>query len=53
MIPTAHREVSENAYEIRGQCGFSFGDGCQPSDTSVNLFGGVKLKNGKPKVGAL
>ena len=52
VIPTAHREVSEDAYEMRGQCGFSFGDGCAPSDTKVNLFGGVKLKNDRPKVGA-
>ena len=53
VIPTAHREVTEDAYELRGQCGFSFGDGCAPSDQKVNLFGGVKLKNSKPKVGAL
>jgi nitrate reductase beta subunit len=52
VIPTAHREVSEDAYELRGQCGFSFGDGCMPSDDRVNLFGGVKVKNDKPKVGA-
>jgi nitrate reductase beta subunit len=52
VIPTTHREVSEDAYELRGQCGFSFGDGCMPSDDRVNLFGGIKLKNDKPKVGA-
>jgi nitrate reductase beta subunit len=52
VIPTTHREVTEDAYELRGQCGFSFGDGCLPSDNKVNLFGGVKLKNDKPKVGA-
>ncbi len=28
VIPTAHREVTEDAYEMRGHCGFSFGDGC-------------------------
>jgi nitrate reductase beta subunit len=32
VIPTTHREVTEDAYELRGQCGFSFGDGCLPSD---------------------
>jgi nitrate reductase beta subunit len=53
VIPTTHREVSEDAYELRGSCGFSFGDGCLPSDTGVNLFGGVKAKNDKPKLGAL
>jgi nitrate reductase beta subunit len=52
VIPTAHREVTEDAYELRGQCGFSFGDGCMPSDERVNLFGGIKLKNDKPKVGS-
>jgi nitrate reductase beta subunit len=52
VIPTAHREVTEDAYELRGQCGFSFGDGCMPSDDQVNLFGGIKLKNDKPKVGS-
>jgi nitrate reductase beta subunit len=52
VIPTTHREVTEDAYELRGQCGFSFGDGCMPSDTKVNLFGGVKLKNDHPKVEA-
>ncbi|MGL5136197.1 MAG: nitrate reductase subunit beta, partial [Beijerinckiaceae bacterium] len=51
VIPTAHREVTEDAYELRGNCGFSFGDGCMPSDNSANLFGGVKVKNDKPKVG--
>jgi len=53
VIPTAHREVTEDAYEMRGQCGFSFGDGCAPSDQTANLFGGVKLKNRKLKMGAL
>ena len=52
VIPTTHREVSEDAYELRGQCGFTFGDGCMPSDNKVNLFGGVKLKNERPKVEA-
>jgi nitrate reductase beta subunit len=53
VIPTTHREVTQDAYELRGQCGFSFGDGCLPSDDKVNLFGGIKLKNDKPKMGAL
>ena len=53
VIPTTHREASQAAYEMRGNCGFSFGDGCSPSDTKVNLFGGVKVKNGKSKMGAV
>jgi nitrate reductase beta subunit len=52
VIPTTHREVGEDAFELRGECGFSFGDGCLPSDRSVNLFSGIKVKNDKPKMGA-
>ena len=52
VIPTTHRETTEDAYELRGQCGFTFGDGCSPSDTNVNLFGGVKLKNDRVKAEA-
>jgi nitrate reductase beta subunit len=52
VIPTSHREVTQDAYELRGECGFSFGDGCLPSDREVNLFGGIKVKNDKPKMGA-
>ena len=37
VIPTAHREASENAYHLRGSCGFSFGDGCTPPE-KVNPF---------------
>ena len=33
VIPTSHREVSENAYEIKGGCGFSFGNGCSGGGT--------------------
>jgi nitrate reductase / nitrite oxidoreductase, beta subunit len=50
VIPTTHREATEDAYELRGNCGFTFGDGCMPSDTKTNLFGGVKIKNDRPKV---
>jgi nitrate reductase beta subunit len=28
VIPTSHREVGEDAYDERGSCGFSFGNGC-------------------------
>ena len=49
VIPTTHREASQDAYELRGNCGFSFGDGCMPEEQEDNLFGGVKLKNRKPK----
>jgi len=38
VIPTAHKEEVENAYELRGGCGFTFGNGCQAAEPS-NLFG--------------
>jgi nitrate reductase beta subunit len=38
VIPTAHREWSEDAYDLRGSCGFSFGNGCSGGTTEVNLF---------------
>jgi nitrate reductase beta subunit len=52
VIPSSHREYAENAYELRGGCGFSFGNGCsegQSHDTS--LFGGggrrtIPIKSG-------
>jgi nitrate reductase beta subunit len=44
--------VTQDAYELRGECGFSFGDGCMPSDKKANLFGGIKVKNDKPRMGA-
>jgi nitrate reductase beta subunit len=42
VIPTAHREVDEDAYDLRGSCGFSFGNGCSGGTTEPNLFGGAK-----------
>ncbi len=42
VIPTAHRELSEDAYDIRGSCGFSFGNGCSGGTTEANLFGSPK-----------
>ncbi len=44
VIPTAHREVSEDAYDIRGGCGFSFGNGCSGGASETNLFGGGRKK---------
>ncbi len=32
VIPTTHREHAEDAYQLRGGCGFSFGQGCFGSD---------------------
>jgi nitrate reductase beta subunit len=42
VIPTAHRELGADAYDLRGSCGFSFGNGCSGGETEVNLFGSPK-----------
>ncbi|MGB6970199.1 MAG: nitrate reductase subunit beta, partial [Methyloceanibacter sp.] len=42
VIPTAHRELDEDAYDLRGSCGFSFGNGCSGGTTEANLFGAPK-----------
>ena len=44
VIPTAHREAGADAFEMRGSCGFSFGNGCSGGETEVNLFGSPKKK---------
>jgi nitrate reductase beta subunit len=45
VIPTAHREYAENAFEVRGGCGFSFGNGCSDGVSEPSLFGGNKRKS--------
>jgi nitrate reductase beta subunit len=42
VIPTTHREYAENAYDLRGSCGFSFGNGCSDGVSEPSLFGGNK-----------
>jgi nitrate reductase beta subunit len=44
VIPTAHREYAEDAFELRGGCGFSFGNGCSDGPAEASLFGGKKRK---------
>jgi nitrate reductase beta subunit len=47
VIPTTHREHAEDAYDLRGSCGFSFGNGCSDGMTETSLFGnkrGVKQR---------
>ena len=46
VIPTTHREWAEDAYDLRGECGFSFGNGCSDGSTVGSLFG--KGKANKP-----
>jgi nitrate reductase / nitrite oxidoreductase, beta subunit len=42
VIPTSHREHAEDAYDLRGACGFSFGNGCSGGESGASLFGGRK-----------
>jgi nitrate reductase beta subunit len=47
VIPTAHREEAEDAYELRGGCGFTFGNGCSGGQTEVGLFGANRRSRAK------
>ena len=47
VIPTGHREADEDAYDLRGSCGFSFGNGCSGGDSKTGLFGMNKAKKAK------
>jgi nitrate reductase beta subunit len=44
VIPTTHREYAEDAYDLRGSCGFSFGNGCSDGTSEQSLFGGKKKR---------
>lgn len=42
VIPTTHREQVEVAYDIKGGCGFTDGNGCSTGASKTSLFGGAK-----------
>jgi len=44
VIPTTHREYAENAYDLRGGSGFSFGNPASEGQSGTSLFGGKKRK---------
>jgi nitrate reductase beta subunit len=44
VIPTTHREYAENAFDMKGGCGFSFGNGCSDGASDASLFGGGKRR---------
>jgi nitrate reductase / nitrite oxidoreductase, beta subunit len=44
VIPTTHREYAENAYDLKGGCGISFGNGCSDGSSKTSLFGGKGRK---------
>jgi len=44
VIPTTHREYAENTFNVRGSCGFSFGNGCSEGTGETSLFGSEKKR---------
>ncbi|TAN11507.1 MAG: nitrate reductase subunit beta [Burkholderiaceae bacterium] len=44
VIPTSHREYAENTFDIRGSCGFSFGNGCSDGTSELSIFGSKKKR---------
>jgi nitrate reductase beta subunit len=44
VIPSTHREYAENTFNVRGGCGFSFGNGCSEGTTETSLFGSEKKR---------
>ncbi|MGB0903006.1 nitrate reductase subunit beta [Halocynthiibacter sp.] len=40
VVPTAHREQVEDAYDIRSGCGFTDGNGCSTGTSKGSMFGG-------------
>ncbi|NOZ33237.1 MAG: nitrate reductase subunit beta [Alphaproteobacteria bacterium] len=44
VIPTSHREIGEDAYDLRGSCGFSFGNGCSGGTSDLDLFGANRTR---------
>ncbi|WP_415182478.1 nitrate reductase subunit beta [Phaeovulum sp.] len=43
VIPTTHREVVEDAYDLRGGCGFTDSNGCSSGVSPGKLFGSRKF----------
>jgi len=42
-VPTTHREEVEDAYDMRGGCGFTDGNGCSTGSSGGKLFGSRKF----------
>jgi nitrate reductase beta subunit len=47
VIPTTHREGAEDAYYLRGSCGFSFGNQASGGRSELGLFGPTKRHTAK------
>ena len=39
VIPSTHREYAENTFDLKGGCGFTFGNGCSDGSSTASLFG--------------
>ena len=44
VIPSTHREYAENAFNVRGGCGFTFGNGCSEGSSKPSMFGGDRKR---------
>jgi nitrate reductase beta subunit len=51
VVPSSHREYAENTFDLRGGCGFSFGNGCSDGASEASLFGGTKKRTIPIKAG--
>ncbi|SMX50795.1 nitrate reductase subunit beta [Maliponia aquimaris] len=49
VIPTTHREQVEVAYDIKGGCGFTDGNGCSTGTSKASLFGKSKRPLNMPE----
>ncbi len=45
VIPTTHRELVEDAYDLRSGCGFTDGNGCSAGHSGQSLFGAKKFRS--------
>ena len=43
VVPTTHREDVEDAYDLRGDCGFTDSNGCSAGSSGGKLFGSRKF----------
>jgi len=43
VVPTTHREEVEDAYDLRGGCGFTDGNGCSTGSSGKKIFGSRKF----------
>ena len=44
VIPSTHREYAEDTFDLKGGCGFSFGNGCSDGASTTSLFSPGKAK---------